>query len=123
MHGAEEIDLDCPAMKGDIRILVSPEYAGAGVVDPDVDAAEGVFGLPRQSLHRLRVGDIGRNGQGSTAQRLTFLCEAGQDIGTARPENHDRALTSKGQRRGAADAAGGAGDDDARADHLAPLTA
>ena len=79
--------------------------AAAGIVEHQVEAAEGLLGPGEQGLDRFPLGDVGRHGQrigGVVAGHARglferFLAAAGQ--------HHLVAVLEQRQRRGAADAA------------------
>ena len=104
-------------MQRDVGVLIRPEHADAGVVDPDVDAAERLTASLRDALDRREIGDVGGDGDGAAAERFAFARERVQQPLAPRRQHQAGALAREGQRGGAADAAGGAGDDDAAARH------
>src|SRR2546428_3228716 len=83
----------------------------AGVVDEDIDLAEGVDGLADHPVDALEVADVGPEGQALAAERADGV---GRRLGgpLLEVDRYDvRAALRQGQRRRAADAARGTGDD------------
>ena len=109
---AEQVHLDRAAMQIERRVLERAEHAGAGIVDPGVDAPEALLRHPRQGLDRLRIGHVRRNGQGRGAEPRAFLREPLQRLAAPSGGDDVGALAGEGEGGGAADAARGAGDDD-----------
>jgi hypothetical protein len=83
----------------------------AGVVEQQVDPAVGLFHRREQGGDRCRVGDVGRHDEGARRRRVRQARRLFQHV-LAAPGQHDiPAGLQQGMRRGAADAAAGAGDD------------
>ncbi len=101
--------------------LVEDDVAqDAGIVDQDVDTAEGFERALHDGVGILRLGDRQRRGDGFAAGRLDrrhgVLRRAGVGAGAIEPgadvADHDaRAFGGEQQRDAAADTAPGAGDD------------
>jgi hypothetical protein len=91
------------------RRRVAGEDVGAGVVDPDVDAAELPAGFVDQPLAGFARAEIGLSDERPLADRVSDLARA---LGRrAVREQDDGALGREGLGDGAADAAARAGDD------------
>ena len=88
------------------------EHRHHRIIDPDIDAAafarDRVGGLE----HRIGIGDIRRNHERAAAKLFRFLLDLLKRRGIARDQGEIGAGFRKAQRDGAADAGGGAGDDD-----------
>jgi len=90
------------------RVLEAADGVDARVVHPDVDAAEALDRGLRQRLHRSFVGNVRRNGQSVRPALAGGLLER---LLPAGGEDNARAAARELERRRAADAARGAGDD------------
>ena len=93
------------------------EYRGEGHVDPHVDGAEGLFGLCRRRFDLIRVGDVGRDGQGYAARPFDVADRAGQSRLAPGQQRHLGAAGGEGQGRGPADPAAGPGHHDHLSGH------
>src|SRR5581483_3105809 len=83
----------------------------AGIVDEDVDFAEGFRGAVKESRAVFFLGDVGSNGEG-LATFLHNFGRGGADLfGGARGDDDGRAFAGKRARDGAADTASSARDD------------
>lgn len=107
---AEQVGLDhpLPGLRRDRFQLA--ECADAGIVEPDINPAETLDLGAAERLDLRLVGHVGRHGERGTARRLALSPSILQHAGTPRRQHDGIALSS--ERGGAADAAGGAGDDD-----------
>jgi hypothetical protein len=94
--------------------LQRAEQVDAGVVDPDVDAAEPLDGTSGQLGHCCLVGHVGGHGQGLAARRLTVPRQRFQGTGPSRGQHHPRPPVSEGESGRPADPTGGTGDHDHR---------
>ena len=112
VQGSEQVHLDGASVQVERRVLERAEYAGAGIVDPDIDPAEALLRRPRQSLDRLRIGDIGWHRQGRRSEPGAFLGQPFERFPAPGCRHDMGAGAGEGEGGGAADAARRAGDDD-----------
>jgi hypothetical protein len=88
------------------------QHRHAGVVDPGVEAAEGLARLGRRGFHRLLVGDVRDRVFRPPAAVAQLPDDLPQLVLVAGHEHDLRAPLGGEPRRGEADARAGAGDDD-----------
>ncbi len=87
---------------------VHPERVVHEAVEPPV----GVDGAGDESLHLLRVDEIGRQRQRPPAVALDLLLDLGEVLGVAGGEHHRRTFPGEGPGVGLAEARSDPGDDD-----------
>ena len=85
---------------------------GAGVVDEDVDAAEALGDVREQARGRLRVADVGRDGERAAAAAFELGGERLERGAAPRRECHRGTFRGELAGGGGADARRCAGDDD-----------
>ena len=103
-RGQVEVDHALPvAVAGPLDPRRVPR-AGAG--DQDLDRAPVVLHLPEEPVHRRRIGDVGRDGQGRARQ----AGRGGQGMGAAAGERNPQPGLAEPDGHGPADAAPGPGD-------------
>lgn len=114
VHVPDQVAADHLLVSLDRSVLVPPDGADAHVAHPHVDRTELCHRLLGERTNRTGVGDVGPDGGGLAAcrpaacrnlfQRLEVSCR------------HDQMNPTPGEQFGGclSDAAGGAGDDDAR---------
>jgi len=87
------------------------EHRHHRIIDPDIDAA--AFARRVGSVeYRIGISDIGGNHEHAAAKFFRLLLDVIERRGIARDQGEIGACFRKAQRDGAADARGGAGDDD-----------
>ena len=85
--------------------------ADAGIVEQDVEAAEGLLGLGEQRLDRRGIADVGGDGEALGAGRLSLAHGLFQLVRAASGEDGGVALLHQRQCDSLADAGSGAGDE------------
>ena len=85
--------------------------AGAGIVEEEIEPAEGFLGGGEERLHLRGVADIGDDGKGLGAQPLPHLRGLLQSVLAPSGEGHGIAVLHQRHRDGAADTASRAGND------------
>src|SRR6266446_86626 len=85
---------------------------GAGVVERDVQSAEGADGLFDERHDVILPGDIGLYEQGVSTGRSDLPCDLLSLGNPAAGDDHNRAFVGKRQGSGFADAGGASGDED-----------
>ncbi len=82
-----------------------------GVVDQDINMAEGANGKGDEEIHISLVGDVGGDGQGFAAPGFDFVSQGFKLMSISSGQDDACPGLSKGQGRGPADAPAGSGDD------------
>jgi hypothetical protein len=104
-----------------IGVLIGPKNARTGIIDPNVDASEGLFGRLSEALHSRGIGYVCRHGKRTTADRPAFRRETFENLATSGGKDYTGAPLCEGQSGGTADPAGSSGYDYARSGHLLRL--
>jgi len=112
VHRSEQVHLDGAAMQIERRILERAEHAGAGIVDPDVDAAEPILRRLRQGLDRLRIGHVGGYGERRGTVLAAFPGEPFEQCPPPCGDDDMGTGSREGEGPGTPDAARSTGDDD-----------
>ncbi len=109
---ALDVDVDHPVPFVDLEPFERRVRHQAGVVEHHVDAAVGLHGRVDQVLDLIAVGDVGGDGQGLAAAAVSSSASAW--MRSARRAPSTTVAPSRGEvaRRGFAQPAAGAGDDD-----------
>lgn len=112
-EGAPEVGLeDFEEFGGGDVLGEGARAGGAGVVDEDVDGAEGASDVAQHGFDGAGVGDVGADGEGVAAGVLDVV-GYGLDVGFGAGADGDAgAAAAELEGDGAADAGAGAGDDD-----------
>jgi len=88
------------------------EHRHHRIIDPDIDAAAFARDRVGSVEYRIGISDIGGNHEHAAAKLFRLLLDVIERRGIARDQGEIGACFRKAQRDGAADARGGAGDDD-----------
>ncbi len=108
---AEQIGLHHLLVGLQRRFVEGADGTDTGVVDPDVDAPMAELRRGRgQPLDLVGDANVGRHHQGVGTFATAFSGDFLQGLAVARRQDNARALPGESLGRGAADAAGGAGD-------------
>ena len=103
------VENDVPVVPGDVERGLA--NVAAGIVDEDVNLAEGGFGLGRHALDALLVAHIKLERDSAAAERFDLGFECSQRLARAAGENKIGSGAGQCAREVLAKAAAGAGDD------------